>query len=464
MKIHSFIDGAFYQTPIQFIKYNPYTLEKLHEVVSCDLMGLVMAIQSSNRGFQSWKVSSLSERIGLIEKIRVVLSEKKEEYSALEAIDQALPRSFTLKNSLELSLKNIDENKTQKPQDNFQGARLQYSPVGVIVIVASWNLSLRIILDRLIPALFAGNSVIVKISSASVVTAHILAEVLILAAIPKGLVNIIVTDDREVKEALLSHPGIGGISFTGAIETVTDILPLINKASLQNFKKIQISAGSKNSAVELTEPSDESFLQIMHSFLLGQGQLVWNSARLFVLEKFAPQWEEKIKVYLESLRPAEGSEDDSVWTPCIKKKSFARFGEIKNLAHQDKAKLLGGDFALSAKQKEIFLPAIFTKDMSRCSTLQQDQIHSPFYILSTVKYPFDVPKYSNISYFGFAAHLWGNEEKLNKLAEGLDVGLITYNKSSIEVPGAASTVKQSGFGLQDFKSFGAFFSNVKKLT
>jgi aminomuconate-semialdehyde/2-hydroxymuconate-6-semialdehyde dehydrogenase len=219
-----------------------------------------------------------------------------------------------------------------------------------------------------------------------------------------------------------------------------------------------------NSAVFLEDPYDEIFKHVMVSFLIGQGQLVWNSSRLFILEKFERQWEERIKNYLASLRPSEGLEDSSIWTPCLKKDSFYQFAEIRKMASDDQAQLLQASYSLTESQKKNFLPPLFTKDMSRCSTLQQDQIHAPFFILSTVKYPFDVVKFSNVSYYGFAAHIWGDQVKLSKLTDGLDVGMVCYNKSSVEVAGAFSAVKQSGFGLQDFQSFGTFFSNVKKVT
>ena len=459
MQIHSFIDNTFHKSESKFHKLNPYTLQPLHEVSSCDLIGLVTAIRSSHTAYQEWKSSSVADRLTLIERIRAALLLKRDEYARLEALDQGLPLEFVRKNTIELSLMNFDEVLKQKPQDE----NLQYSAVGVIALVASWNLSLRVILDRLIPALLAGNAVVVKVSSQSVVTAHILAEILLQAGAPKSLVNIIVTDDPEVKRTLVSHPGVRAVSFTGSIEKTSELLPVISQASLQNFKKIQISSGSKNSAVVMTEPLSENFSEIMNSFICGQGQLVWNSARLFILEKFEKEWEAKIKDYLQRLKPSEDIEDSSPWTPCIKPESFSKFNEIKRQIFEDKGQLLLADHNLSDLQKKTFLPAIFTKDMSRCSTLQQDQVHAPVFILSAVKYPFDVAKYSNVSYFGFAAHLWGEPEKMQKLAENLDVGLASVNKTSVEVPGAVTAVKQSGFGLQDFQSFGAFFSNVKKL-
>lgn len=460
MLIHSFIDNSVYQSDSQFIKYNPYNLEKLHEVNSCDLMGLIRAIQSSHKAFQEWKNSTLIERQTLIQKIQNELLVNKDHYAKLEALDQALSVSTVKKHCLESVIKNI-QNLVEIKNVTTE---FQFTPVGVIVIVASWNLSLRVILDRLVPALLAGNAVIVKVSSASPVTAIILSEIVNKCEIPKGLINVIVTDDIEVKRALLAHPGVKAVSFTGCLETTNEILPLLTQASLQNFKKIQISSGSKNSGVCLSEPTDANFKEIMDSFLIGQGQLVWNSARLFVLEKYETQWQERIQDYMNTLRPSDGIEDESVWTPCLKPKSFNKFEEIKNQSKEDQAHLIEVASTLTEKQKKIFLPPIFTKDMSRCSTLQQDQIHSPFFILSSVKYPFDVPKYSNVSYFGFAAHLWGEHEKLNTLATALDVGLVTFNKSSVEVCGSTIGVKQSGFGLQDNQSFGAFFSNVKRMS
>ena len=461
MQIHSFIDNDFYSADRDFIKSNPFTLEKLHTVKSCDLLGLIKAIQSGNKAFYLYRNSLLTERLAVIEKISEILRLKQNEYAFLEATDQGLPLSFIKQNSITLSLKNIE--RTVERIRAVPPNKEHYSGVGLIAIIASWNLSLRVILDRLIPALLSGNAVLVKVSSESVITAFILSEILKFSGAPRGLVNIIVTDDIEVKKLLISHPGISAISFTGSFETTVGILPLLNQSPLLNFKKLQIASGSKNSAIALEEPSCETFAHIMDSFIIGQGQLVWNSSRLFILEKFEQRWEECIKEYLSSLRPSEGVEDNSVWTPCLKKDSFSQYYEIKKLAYKDQFKLLEGSYSLSTQEKNIFLPPLFTKDMSRCSTLHQDQIHAPIFILSTVKYPFDVAKISNISYFGFAAHLWGDQQKLNKLADDLDVGLVCFNKSSVEEAGAFTAVKQSGFGLQDFQSFGAFFSNVKKI-
>lgn len=458
MRIASFINHQILSSSSEFNKLNPFTGQILHQVSSCDMMGLVTAIQSSNKAFQDYKTSAIHQRRDFVLKIKKNIEENILEYSRLEALDQGLPLWVARKYNLDNVLKNIDKLLSLEPSSADK-----VSPVGVIALITSWNFSLRVVLERLVPALLAGNSVIVKVSIQSPITAHILTRIITAADLPPGLVNIIVTDDPDVKKMLIQHPGVKAVSLVGRLETSQSCIQAASQNSLQSFKKIQISSGSKNSAFVLGEPTNDIFEDVMASFLIGQGQMCWNSTRLFVLEKNELEWQLKIEEYLAMLKPSESIEDNSLWTPTLKKSSFEKFNEIQKTALDDQAKLIKTTYQLKSDQSQFYLPPIFTKDMSQCSTLQQDQIHSPFFILSAVKYAFDIPKYSNVSYFGFAAHLWGDAGKLQKISEGLDVGLIKINGSSFEVVGAQLSVKQSGYGLQDFSPYGDFYSNQKRI-
>lgn len=460
MQISSYINGALYAGDSQYSKTNPFTGEALHTVKSADTMGLVMAIQAANGAYLGYKASTNQQRTQIVDAIKQTLVRKKNEYARLEALDQGLPLALTLKYNLENSIQNIDRLLGTSISD--ESSHTQAFPIGVIAITVSWNMSLRLVLERLVPALLAGNAVVIKVSVASPVTAFILADLIEAAALPPGLVNVLVTESAEVKKFLLAHPGIKAVSMTGKLETAANVIQALSLNSMQNFKKLQISAGTKNSAVDLSEPTVQRVQTVMESFMFGQGQLAWNSSRLFVLEKHEERWTELLQNYLSQLRPSEGIEDSSLWTPCLKKESHAKYGEIQAMAKEDQAKLLKASEVETSKLGRYLTP-LFTKDMSRCSTLQQDQVHAPFFILSAVKYPFDVAKYSNVSYFGFAAHLWGEPEKLKKVAEALDVAAIFYNSSSYEQVGPIAGIKQSGYGLQDFRAEGVFYSNLKTL-
>lgn len=464
MMIHSFINRQESASPSRvFIKKNPYTFEDLHQCSSADLIQAVTAIQQSQKFFSEYRQSQLDERIQLLQKIKSYLEVNKLKHARLEAQDQGLHFEFVLQYSIESALSSLNEVLLDLASANLDGSK-KYSPVGVVSLIASWNLSFRIVSERLFPAIAAGNTVVVKVSSMSPVTAIILKEMIEACDLPAGLIQVLISNDQEVKKVLVTHPGVKAVSFVGQLANASDVMRLVTSVSGQQFKKLQIASGTKNTAATIGDPSVDVFMPIMQSFLQGQGQLAWNSARLFMLEKNESLWQERIKEFLNHLKPAESIEDTSLWTPVLKEDSYKTFSEINALAVKDQARLIKTDFQLSERQKKCFLPVTFTQDMSNCSTLQQDQVMSPLFILSTVKYPFDIQKYSNVSYFGLAAHLWGEPDKLTKIAESLDVGRVFKNKWSVQMFGASNSVKQSGFGLQDYRTFGAFFSNVKIVT
>ncbi|MBC7421603.1 MAG: aldehyde dehydrogenase family protein [Bdellovibrio sp.] len=459
MQIHSFINNTSTSLETQFTKKNPYTSEVLHTVDSAGMLEVVMSIQAAQKAFADWKTSSLENRLQLLQSFHNHLAMSKDSFARFEALDQGLPFEFVRDNGMGSLITSLDkvmrELSGHRPQANQT-----FTPVGVVSIICTWNLSLRVIGERLFPAIAAGNAVIIKVSSQSPVTAMIMAELIQLSQAPAGLIQVITSDQEDVKKLLVTHPGIKAISFVGQLTNATEILKLTSANSLQRFKKLQISSGSKNSAVALSEPTDEIFKKVISSFVTGQGQLGWNSSRLFILEKNEAAWKEKIADYFMNVKPSESIDDSSLWTPCLKEESFKTFSEISALAVSDQARLI----QTSKPANKNFLPMTFTQDMSNCSTLQQDQVMAPLFILSTVKYAFDVAKYSNVSYFGMAAHLYGDEDKLAKVADSLDVGLICKNKWSVQLPGSVKATKQSGFGLQDDRVFGDFFSNVKLLT
>lgn len=459
MFVSSFINNQSIHRGSTFAKLNPFNGEPLHTVYECTLLDVVQAIRMAHQAYEEWKASNFRDRQSLILKIGDAVKRHIDVYAELEALDQGLPLEFIKK----FSLKKIIQ-ESEKIKDLDAGIMTSCFPTGVVVVLASWNLSLAVCLIKIFNALLAGNSVIVKVSSTSPVTAEILKRIIQEASVPVGLIQVIVSNEIETKKLLTTHPGIHAVSFSGTLQNAIDIIRNSSIVAENSFKKLQIGSGSKNSAICLTAPSSENISSILDSFLIGQGQLAWNSARLFILEKFEKEWIDAISDYLNKLKPSEGITDTSVWGPCLKNNSFQIFQDLQTQAKLDQAKLMQTEYNLTNQQKTCYLTPTFTRDMSKCSELQQQQIFSPLFILSAMKYPFDIAKNANLSYYGFAAHMYGDSEKLVKIANDLEVGCVTYNNWSIGQLAGIQGVKQSGFGIQDHQSFGAFFSNVKEMT
>lgn len=422
----------------------------------------VKALQGANKAFVEWKDSNLEDRINLIDKTYTYLNEHKNKFAEVEALDQSLSFKFTMGANIEMALARLKNLKTELtseiPADQMS------LPVGVVGVVLSWNLSTRLFVEKVIPAVLAGNAVIVKLSSLTPGTAKLWGDLLQHIGVAKGLVQILHSQDVAFKKLFVTHPGIKALLVTGSLETASEIIKSVasvTTATTLNFKKIQIHSGSKNSAVVLKDMNEADMTEVLNSFLQGQGQLVWNSARLFVLEKHEKTWMDFVAHKLHELKPSQGIHDDSPWTPLVKTKSVENFATLMAQARTDQAKIISTEAALPSNK---FVKPFFTKDMSNCSILQQDQVLGPAFILSTVKYPFDIPKYSNVSYYGHSSSVWTELGKNQKTIQQLDVGLVSLNKWSIYSETEITGVKQSSFGNMNRQIFGDFYCNVKKLT
>lgn len=463
MKIDQYIQGDFVSSSSTFTKLNPFTNEVLATVSNASPMDLVKALQAAQKAGADWKATSLTDRLHWLQKIKSAYINHKESIVNSESLDQGLSAIFTEKSNYRVGFKIIDRY-IEELSHHIESAPLniQYSAVGVVGVLLSWNLANRLFIERALAAVLAGNTVIVKCSSMAPSTAVIWTKILSEIQFPAGVIQFVHGQDQSFKDLLITHPSIKALSVTSSLKNGSDILKKVSTVSHNQFKKIQISTGGKNPAIVLSEPTAELASEVFDSFMFGQGQLAWNSSRLFILEKHAVMWNDLLQNYLDQLSPLMDIQQNSAWSPVLKQTSKDHFHQIKQLAKADQAKLI-----FSKKNQTLpvnFLTPTFTKDMSNCSTLQQDQVLAPLFIISEVKYPFDIPKYSNVSYYGMAASLWSDPQKANKVIEGLDVGQVSLNRWFIDSEVQLKAVKQSSFGQQDYRIFGDFFSNAKTLS
>ncbi len=455
-----FLDIAkLMNTSSQIIKINPFTQDVLYIHPKHTIIDLVKTIQMANKAFSEWKSSSLEDRLQLLEKIIAQYIFKKDDIILSEAFDQGLSLNFTTRANYEIGLQNLNQFKQEilNQRGQIDGKKM-FFPNGVVAVILSWNLSNRLFIQKALSALMAGNTVIVKVSSQALSTAVQWKEILQAAGMLEGLVQFVVSDEADFKKLLISHPGIKAITVTGSLSTCASILKTQSGNAEQQFKKIQLNGGTKNTCVVLDAPDSKLTSDVLETFLIGQGQLAWNSARLFILEKFQKEWIQYLENTFHDLKPAISVHDPSLWGPVVKTQFIDKYNYYKKQAVDDQAKLILTAFKDVPAQ---FVAPLFTYDMSNCSELQQDQLSLPVFVLSAVKYGFDVPKYSNVSYYGHSANIFSQSTPSEKIVNQLDVGLVSLNKWSVYQMNFFKAVKQSAFGLQDGQIFGEFNSNVK---
>lgn len=398
-------------------------------------MNVISAIQLAKKFLNKPLAWPKEERLTLLKKMAEVIHSKSNEWSHQEALAQGLSPEFVKENSFEHALFLIE--KYLKELSESQDSKTLVNPTGVIAVITAWPLSFRLVMEAVVPALAAGNAVIVKVSSKSPVTAEILSEIAKLCEISEGALNVLLGEGAKVGAFLAAHPGIRAVSFVGKTKTAEQII----KSTATQFKKLQLRGSAKNAAVVLPGFDDSKISELLKSFLVGNAQTGWSMSRLITTEAEAPRVIEKLKMALKDL-PKDNRLPDS-----------QNLADLTRKAVQEHGKLM-----LESSDGPQFLI-----DLPNCSDLQQEELSAPLFPIVTVKYQHEIAKWLNNTSYGNLATIWGDPEKALKVAEKLEVGAVWINHWMRAQDESPWGLKQSAFGIPDRRAFGPFFSD-RKLT
>lgn len=458
MELFNFIGGEFVASMSKniFIKKSPFDGSELAKVFHAEALDVVRAIQLSKKSLAEGDNRSTLDRAKLLLDLANHLEKNADRYAHAEALHQGLPKKFVLENSILVSIDLLRRNAVSLQEELPKSVYLQAS--GIVGIITPWCLSLRLITERLAPAIAAGNAVIVKVSELSPITAQILGECLQAIEAPIGLVQVI-QGGSNVAQLIAGHPSIRAITAVGRQSTLESVA----KIGTSHLKKIQLSGGAKNSAIVLSDFSyKERMSEILESFLIGQGQMCWNTSRLFLPESIYKDFMEVMQATLSDLHPLQSPEGSSAWTPMIAEGRDSQIASYTKEGISEHGKVFFGGHA--AQAEGFFLEPTFMIDLPNCSTMQQDELYGPLVLVTPVKYQHEAVKWTNTSYLGHSAVVWGLEEKIDKIASKLECAQVWRNSW---MQGSSNIIfghKQSSFGNLDCSWSGTFYSDVKKLT
>lgn len=458
MLIKNFINNEFVESDVNktFPKVSPFDGSEIAQVAEASAFDLIKSIQAAKKAVVTFEASTREQRAVLLLGVASHLESKQSEIAFAEALHQGLSQEFVLKNSILPAVRTLkdmaaDLRSSQKPEALFRAT-------GVIGIITPWALSLRMVVDRLAPALAAGNAVVIKVSEQSPITTQILGEALLSAECPAGLVNIL-NAGADLGQMLAGHPGIRAVTAAGSNSTMESVA----MAGLKQFKKLQLSGAAKNSGLVLGDVDFRSLMpQILRPFLMGQAQTCWNMSRLFVLESVHVEFYAAVKDYLATLQPSRGPEDSSAWTPLIVPQSAKILGEKIQMAKSEHGKVLSGGDGFEGKG--FFHKPTVMIDLTNCSVFQQDEVQGPLLLITPVKYQHEMLKWTNTSYLGQGAIVWGSAEKAAKVIPKLECSQVWLNEWMNGSEKSLFGHKQASFGNPDMHWDGSFYSDVKSLT
>jgi aminomuconate-semialdehyde/2-hydroxymuconate-6-semialdehyde dehydrogenase len=392
-------------------------------------MEVIQSIQAAKKFLAKPVAWPKEDRLALLSRIKEVVAKNQNEWAAQEAQQQGLPEKFVLENGFKHVAKIVDNNLLA-----LQNAEPKtiLTPTGVIAIITAAPLSFRLVMESLVPALAAGNAVIIKVSSKSPVTKDLLFELSKLAEFPEGTMQIL-SGGGDQGAFLAAHPGVRGVSFVGKTKTAESII----KATASQFKKLHLRGSAKNSAIVLPGFDYSKMPELLESFLIQNTG--WSMSRLLTTEAEAPNLIEKLKAALSDVR--------------IKLNNPAEFQSLKKKAVEEHGRAI-----LEAEDKPLFL-----ENLPNCSDMQQEELSAPIFPVITVKYQHEFAKWVNNTSYGNLCTIWGDQEKALKVAEKIEAGAIWFNHWMRPQDESPWGLKQSSFGIPDNLATGSFYSD-RKLT
>ncbi len=442
-----FVDGKFV-TPKSgkyFDSLNPATEEKLAEIAFADARDVARAVKSARRAYDKvWSKMRGRERGKYLYRIARIIQEKARELAVLETMDSGK----TIKESRDIDLPLSAAHFfyyagwADKLEYAFPGRKPL--PLGVAGQIIPWNFPLLMAAWKLAPVLACGNTCVLKPAETTSITALHLAEIFQQAELPDGVVNI-VTGGGETGSAIVDHPDVEKIAFTGS----TEVGKRIARALAGTKKKLTLELGGKAANIIFDDaPIDQAVEGIISGIYFNQGHVCCAGSRLLVQEGVFATVIRKLRDRIATLRVGDPLDKNSDIGAINSRMQLEKICELVDSGVEQGAQLVQSPAPLPAKG--YWYPPSFFTGVTASHRIAQEEIFGPVLSVMTFRTPEEAIERANNTMYGLSAGVWTDKgSKIFKIVNRLRAGVVwanTYNKFDPSSPFGG--YKESGFGRE----------------
>ena len=441
-----FVDGKFTapKSGDYFSSINPATEGKLAEIAQAHAADVDRAVAAARRAFKGWSRLPGRERGKYLYRIARIIQEKSRELAVVETMDGGKP----IKESRDFDLPQVAAHFfyyagwADKLDYAFPGRKT--APVGVCGQIIPWNFPLLMAAWKLAPALACGNTVVLKPAETTSITALHLAQILQEAELPPGVVNI-VTGAGETGRALVEHPDVDKLAFTGS----TEVGKLIAKSAAGTKKRLTLELGGKAAHLVFEDaPIDQAVEGVVAGIFFNQGHVCCAGSRLLVQESIYPAVMRRLRDRIRTLRVGDPLDKNTDIGAINSKPQLEKIRGLVDAGVSEGGELIQPKCTLPAKG--YWYPPSLITGVTASHRVAQEEIFGPVLSVMTFRTPDEAIERANNTPYGLSAGVWTDKgSKIFKMVTKLRAGVVwanTYNKFDPSSPFGG--YKESGFGRE----------------
>ncbi len=417
------------------------------------------AVEAAKAALESaeWRDIDASKRGRILTKLTTLVRENSDELARLETLNEGKPLRES-KGDVAWAARAFEyfaglADKIEGETIPVPPKRLNYTlkePLGVTVHIVPWNYPIAIAARSIAPALAAGNTVVVKPSELTPMTALKLGELAVKAGVPKGVLNVVTGSGADVGSALVSDPDVDGIVFTGSNETGHQVM----EAAAKNVTHVLLELGGKNPHIVFSDADLQKALRsVKDGVFTNAGQMCWAGSRALIHESIYDGFVKELVAKTKAMRLGPGMEDSSEMGPVVsKQRQEAVLGYIKDGVEEGARLLCGGNKPGDPRvaNGNFVEPTIF-EDVTGEMKIGCDEIFGPVLGIMKFKTVDEVVAMANETDYGLYAGVWTSSLKTaHEVASRVQCGVVAINEFLVTFPQTPfGGYKESGLGHEN---------------
>lgn len=453
------IDGHWVEGSNKFDTVNPATGEVLTQIVEASPQDVDRAVQAARRAFEdrrgAWCKMSASERGRLIWRLADLIETNIDELSELETLDNGKPIFESRYVDLPMVIDVLRyyagwASKIHGETVNTFESAFTYTlrePVGVVGLIVPWNFPLLLASWKLGPALACGCTMVIKPAEQTSLTTLRMGELAIEAGIPPGVLNL-VTGGPETGKAIVRHPGIDKIAFTGSTAVGKEIM----RGAADSLKRVTLELGGKSPNIVFADSDIDSAVKgAINGIFYGKGEVCNAGSRLFVESKVKSEFMEKLTGRAKKMQPADPLDPKTRMGAIVSQEQIETVLGYIEAGKKEGAKLVAGGNRVSVDGgKGFFIEPTIFGEVKNDMKIAQEEIFGP--VLACLEFDDidQVVTLANQNPYGLAAAVWTRDlKKAHRVSRQLKAGTVwinTYGLMDAALPFGG--YKQSGFGRE----------------